>query len=64
MLRHVKQIVFSVFSFVGNKRQTNSGLSTDIYQKMYQILYKISECLLSFGAESFVLQFAIPKFKD
>ena len=25
---------------------------------------EVTECLLSFGAESFVLQFAIQKFKD
>jgi hypothetical protein len=63
MLRHVTPIVFSAFCVVGNKRQTTSGLSTDIYQKMYQSLFKISKCLLSFAAEHFVFQFVARKFK-
>jgi hypothetical protein len=40
-----------------------AGLRTyqhpDIKEKI-----EVSECLLSFGAESFVFQFAIQKFKD
>jgi len=59
----VTPMEFSGFSVVGNKRQTTSGLSTDIYQKLYQSLFKISKCLLSFGAEHFVFQFVARKFK-
>ena len=49
---------------VGKTRQTTSGLSTDFCPKMYQILYKVRECLLSFGAESSVFHFATENFKD
>jgi hypothetical protein len=69
---HVTPMEFYAFSVLGNKRQavlgnkrqTTSGLSTDIYERMDQILYKIRECLLSFGAKSFVFHFPIQKFKD
>jgi len=64
MLRHVTSMEFSAFCVVGKTRQTTSGLSTDFYPKMYQILYKISECLLLFGAESSVFHFATENFKD
>ena len=62
-LRHLTPMEFSVFSAVRNKRQTASSLSTDFYQKMYKMLYKISKCLISFGLESFVFQFAIQNLK-
>jgi len=35
-----------------------------MYVSMYVEQIEVRECLLSFGAESFVFQFAIQKFKD
>jgi len=47
------------FRYLGTTLTYQNSLQEEIKSRL-----KVSECLLSFGAESFVFQFATQKYKD
>ncbi len=47
------------FKYLGTTLTNQNYIQEEIKQQ-----FEVRECLLSFGTESFVFQFAIQKFKD